>query len=128
MFGAAMTKNEFESEYKKLEELYPTLYQNKIRKELIANTVKDLSHSWFRSLVKRIILNPQMRLDIDEAARSERITFIQREKTKETINSLDKLKEQISNKGYEESLKLFGAKSLSEAVKNFKRDKNGDEP
>jgi hypothetical protein len=127
MFGAAMTKNEFELEYKKLEELYPAVYQNKIRKEMIANTVKDLSHPWFKSLVKRIILNPQMRLDIDEAARSERLTFIQREKTKETINSLDKLKEQISNKGYEESLKLFGANSLSEAVKNFKRDKNGDE-
>lgn len=113
-----MTTYEFEHEYQKLADAYPEIYGKKFRKELIAKSVHDLDRAWFGNIVKRLILNPYLKFDIDEAARSERINRSQVKRTKEEINALNNIAKQSSENGLKDVLKMFNANSLEEAIKN----------
>lgn len=118
-----MTPQEFNQEYQKLEEVYPNTYGGKYRKELIAGLVKDMSAAWFRSVVNRIILNPQERISIDELVRSEKNAKAANLRAKEAIGAIESLENKMSDEGYEKVLKMFKANSLAEAVKNAKEIK-----
>jgi hypothetical protein len=122
-----MTIYEFDYEYEKLEKAYPDIYAKKFRKEIIAGIVKDLDKSWFSALVKRIILNPYTRIDIDEAARSERLAKLQIQKSRDNSQALDFVRTMETNEGYKKAIAEFGATSASEALKNIlKRGNNGN--
>jgi len=118
-----MNKQEFETEYAKLEATYPNTYANSIRKELFAKLVKDMTASWFRAVVSRIILNPQERISIEELVRSERNAMSANLRAKEAIGAIESLENRMSDEGFEKVLKMFKANSLAEAVKNAKEIK-----
>ena len=116
-----MKKNEFDMEYLKLEEIQPEIYSKPLRKQMIATAVADMDHKWFASLVKRIILTPNLKIDFDEAARSERVNRLQLEKTKQIIKESDSSLDSISSHGLTNVLKMFKANSLQEAIQNSKK-------
>lgn len=118
-----MNKQEFETEYAKLEVTYPNTYGNSIRKELTAKLVKDMSAKWFSGVVTRIILNPHERISIDELVRSERNAMSANLRAKEAIGAIESLEDKMSDEGFENVLKMFKANSLAEAVKNAKEIK-----
>lgn len=119
-----MTNYEFEAEYDKLSESNPLIYKNKTRKELIANCVKDLDVNWFKALVNRIVLNPMVRVDIDEAARGERIARAAIKRSQDESKAFENMTEKMSENGLQETLEKFNAKTVFEAVKNFKKNLN----
>lgn len=122
-----MTNYEFEAEYSKLEQAYPEIYAKKFRKEIIAKCVVDLDKKWFSGLVKRIVLNPYIRLDIDEAARAERLARAQVQKTRENNQAQDVLSSGMTEGGLENIKKLFGSNDLMEAVKNYRKLDEGED-
>lgn len=114
-----MTNYEFESQYKKLEETSP-YYAKATVKELVAGCVFDLDQLWFKRLVERIILNPTQRIDIGEAARSEKQARRAVRDTRDLTEAYQSLKENISDDGLKKVLESLGAKSLMDAVKAAK--------
>lgn len=118
-----MTQSEFENQYARLESIYPNTYSNQDRKKLIAAIVCDLRADWFKSVVSRIILNPQERISIDELARSERTALSANLRAKDAIGAIESLENKMSDEGFEKVLKMFKANSLAEAVKNAKEIK-----
>lgn len=116
-----MIQYEFEAEYAKLEAAYPQVYGNKYRKELVAQVVKDLDYPWFKSLVRRIILNPFEKISIDDAARGERNARNAVRRAKESIGAIETLSSEISERGFDSVLKMFNANSLLEAIENSKK-------
>ena len=115
-----MTKYEFDLEYEKLEKAYPQIYGVSYRKELVAQVVKDLDYAWFKSIVRRIILNPFEKISIDDAARGERNARNAVRRAKESIGAIETLSSEISERGFESVLKMFNANSLLEAIENSK--------
>ncbi len=114
-----MTNTEFESQYSKLEEINP-FYQKKVIKELIAECVRELDLLWFKRLVERILLNPGIRIDIGEAARTEKQARRAATDTRAMTQAFESLKENMSENGLKDVLKSMGVNSLLEAVKAAK--------
>lgn len=117
-----MTNYEFEAQYQKLAEAYPEIYGKKFRKEIIAQCVRDLDLRWFSNLVNRLLLNPYLKFDFDEAARNERIAKSRIKATQDETQAIEALKSKMTASGYEELLKKYNAKSLTEALDNFKKE------
>ncbi|MEK6772358.1 MAG: hypothetical protein AABY64_00335 [Bdellovibrionota bacterium] len=111
-----MTELEFKREYKKLEDVFPQNFNSKFKEEAIANYIKDMDVRWWKALVNRMILSSNPRLDIDDAARGERIAKKRAEDTRAMLQLNDQLNEKISEDGLNNVLKNLGAKSLEEAV------------
>lgn len=116
-----MTAYEFEALYKTLEDAYPDVYGKKFRKDIIAGLVKDLTYKWFSALIKRIALNPHARIDIEEAARAERHAHQAILRSKETIQAMNNLGEQISDGGLDDVMKKLNANSLMDAIEKSKQ-------
>ena len=117
-----MTNYEFENEYQKLAEAYPEIYGKKFRKELIAKSVYDLDKGWFASLVKRLILNPYLKIDFDEAARNERLNKNKVRRTQDIFKAQEVIKNNSSDEGLKNFLKNMRVNSLEEAIKKTKKE------
>lgn len=111
-----MMNYEFKVEYDKLVEVYPEQFKSPHKEKIIANYVKDLDAKWWRALVNRMILSSNPRLDIDEAARGERLAKEKLRATRELLSAQDRLSENISASGLSDTLKSLGVKSLLEAI------------
>jgi hypothetical protein len=118
-----MTNYEFKAEYDKLVDVYPEHFKSKHKEQAIANYVKDLDAKWWRAFVNQMILSSNPRLNIDEAARGERLARQKYRSTMELIQAQDAMSEKISESGLQDILKSIGAKSLLEAIEIKKEGK-----
>ena len=121
-----MTKMEFLDHYKKLLSEYPQQFESKYRMELIEKTVIGLPVRWWESLVERIIITNNPRLDIHEAAAGERRALNSVRRTQETLAAYDVVMANISDSGLGDALRSHGAKCLWEAIVNTKPETTKD--
>lgn len=110
-----MTEQEFQSEYDKLKSVYAD-FRNTFKEIAVAKAVKDMDPKWWRALVNRIILSSNPRLDIDDAARGERLAKKRAEDTKVLLEA----SVVASENGLSDVLKRMGAGSLLDAVRKSK--------
>ena len=118
-----MTNYEFEAEYGKLISCNEQYYSKKIIKTLIAECVAELDKAWFNRLITRIILNPTQRIDIADAARTERLARKNSTDTRALIHAFEEIKHRSTDEGLKKVLANYGANSLIEAIKNYKAAK-----
>lgn len=111
-----MTNYEFKLEYDKLVDIYPDQFKSKFKEQAIANYVKDLDAKWWKAIVTRMILSSNPRLDIDDAARGERLARHKLNSTRELLDAQKELSKNISTAGLQDTLKKLGVKSLLEAI------------
>ncbi len=111
-----MTNYEFKAEYDKLVDVYPSNFGNEHKEKAIYNYIKDLDQKWWKALVNRIILSSKPGIDIEDAARGERLARKKIEDTKLLLKASTSFSEQMSECGLEDVLKSMGVKSLVEAI------------
>lgn len=111
-----MTEQEFQTEYDKLKSVYAD-FRNTFKEMAVAKAVKDMDAKWWRALVNRIILSSNPRLDIDDAARGERLAKKRAEDTKILLEASSV----ASENGLSDVLNRMGAGSLMEAVQKSKK-------
>ena len=102
-----MINYEFEAEYQKLIDFNSAYYSKAIIKQLIAECVYELDKAWFRKLITRIILNPTQRIDIADAARSEKMARKSVSETKALLNFSDQIKSYSSENGLQNILDQY---------------------
>jgi hypothetical protein len=115
-----MTNYEFKAEYDKLLEVYPEHFKSKHKEQAIAAYVRDLDAKWFKAMVTRMILSSNPRLDIEDAARGERLAKQKLRATQETLAAINSVSRNISTAGLQDALKSLGVKSLIEAIETKK--------
>lgn len=111
-----MTNYEFKLEYDKLVEVYPQNFSSKFKEQAIANYIKDLDSAWWKALVNRIILSSNPRLDIEDAARGERLARKRYQETKGLLATYDALEDKITENGLKNVLEKMGVNSLEDAI------------
>ena len=116
-----MTKEQFLKHYKRLLSVYSDQFSSDVRRDLIWKYISDLSEKWWSETVDVMIITNNPRLNVQEAAKVERSWSKAYDRTNETIEAYKALMEQATEKGYQDALKSFGAKSLWDAVKNVKK-------
>lgn len=116
-----MTFEEFSNEYARLENDFKKEFGSDQRKILIAERVLMLKHSWWKRLVDRIIIQNNPRLDIDEAARAERLSQASNDLVNDTNAAIKSFKEKLSDGALDSFLKDFGANSLWDAIQKTKQ-------
>lgn len=116
-----MTVAEFDREYAKIAEIYPTHFDNPIKKRTIYSYIVDLDAKWWFALVNRIILSSNPRVDIQDAAGGERRARKALELTNDMFAAQDNLSKEITDRGLKDALAKFGANSLLDAI--FKQSK-----
>lgn len=118
-----MTNYEFKLEYDKLVDIYPDQFKSKFKEQAVANYVKDLDAKWWKSTVTRMILSSNPRLDIEDAARGERLAKQKLRATQETLDAINMVSRNISTAGLQNALKSLGVNSLLEAIEIKKETK-----
>jgi len=118
-----MTFEEFENEYKRLAQEFPKEFGSSQRKALIAERVLMLPRHWFKKFIDRMIITANPRLDIEEAARGERLSRAEHELKSQTDTALKVVKEKMSDEALKGILKNTNASNLWEAVKKAKESK-----
>lgn len=108
-----MTKKEFTEQYDKLADAFPYEFKNGFREKAISGYVQDLTASWWSSLVTRILVSGNAKLNIEDAALGERRRLSEGLKTQEQISAMNLLQ---SNDGLNELLKKHGAKSAVDLI------------
>ena len=111
-----MTNDEFQFGYKRLASVYPHIFGNPFKEQAVAGCVKDMEFHWWNSIVMRIILSSNPKIDIADLARAERLSKDKIKHTMDLIQASENIKTQISQNGLENALKDLNAKNLSEAV------------
>lgn len=109
-----MTIQEFKVHYDKLSEVYPNVFGNVHKEKAVWSYIKDLEIKWWRQLVERMLLSKPV--DIEEAARGERLAKNKLRATQETLDALKTISSNSSPTGLQDALKSLGAKSLLEAI------------
>ena len=109
-----MTREEFLNEYSKLEKNYGTQNFGRDRGVLLFNQIQDLPVSWLRQIVERILLENNPRFNFLEAVKSEKNAKLSVDRSSEVFAEISRRVE--SERGLENALKAFGAKSLLEAI------------
>jgi len=115
-----MTNYEFKLEYDKLVECYPMVFGNQHKEKAIFEYIKDLDAKWWKALSRRILLSSNPRIDIEDAARGERIARKRIEETRILLDVTEKFKD-ITENGLDDALKKIGANSLLEAIEKTKK-------
>lgn len=110
-----MELNEFVQEYGRLAQEFGDQQFGSGRGKLLYRYTSDLSHSWWRGIVDRMILEYNPKFNIAEAARSERNASTDVERTLKNNRELDKALTKCSEDGFYQAMKSFGAKSPTEA-------------
>ena len=118
-----MTTQEFENQYEKLVKVYPQVFGNDVKRTAVASYIKDLDARWWCALVNRMILSSNPRLDIEDAARGERLARKRVSDTEAMFKLSDKLQEKITDQGLDKALNVIGAQSLLDAITNYKKIK-----
>ena len=111
-----MTLQEFNREYQKLSDTYPQHFESEFRKKAIADFVVDLDYRFWASLVNRILVSGDPRLDIMEAAHGERNA---KRRARDTLAYLDlqkSLGRYCTDNGLENVVESLGIKSLSDVI------------
>lgn len=115
-----MTKQEFTQEWERLQKEFPAQFQSVTRKDLIAKHVISLEVGFWRALVDRMILSNNPRLDIEEAARSERLSRFNQRLAKDAIGAYEVVSQKMTEDGFRDALNKFGATSVWEAIERNK--------
>ena len=118
-----MTPAEFKKEYDKLVQVYPRDFESTFIEIAIGKYIMDLEPRWWATLVNRIILSRNPRLDIEDVARGERLARQKVRDTNALIAMSEKMHKGISEAGLDNALKSFGANSLLDAIKKIKLGK-----
>ena len=113
-----MKTEEFEKEYKRLKNAFPTQFASEEKQNLVARTVGAMDERWWRALVDRIILAGDPRLDIAEAVRMAKAAEYDYQRAKRHIQEVDEGLTKITQEGFEQAMAMFGAKTPSEALAN----------
>lgn len=118
-----MTKEEFTKPYNALAEHFGPNAYTLTRAKLLFALMQELPAMWWVALVNRMIRANDARFDIDGAARTEIAHMRAHARREDESLAYRNFNRQLSEKGYQETLGKFKAKSLWEAVEKSKQRK-----
>lgn len=111
-----MTKQDFALQMIRLKDNYPQHYGSESKAMLIYERVKDLDVFWFKKTVERILLSGEPRFNFEDAAKNERLHRRSLEFNKDLELANERVKEQMTDEGFQKVLNQFNASSAWEAV------------
>ena len=116
-----MTKQEFTKEIKRIIDTFGPSQFPEQRIIILYDFMKDLEASWLQKTVTQMIATMNIRFDLFESARAERIRTANIKFTDDIVAASETFKQNITSAGLRDTLKSFGAKSLVDAVKKQRK-------
>lgn len=115
-----MTKEEFQQNYKKLADLYPSQFASKDKAQALANEVKDLSGEWFEKLVNKIIVANDPFMKYMPLIEAEKRRVNQEFSTSEQAKDFEEMRKRSTPYGLEALKRQHGAESAWDLVEKMK--------
>ena len=119
-----MNDLEFRTQYKRLREVHPNVFQSEEKMKATWNAVNDMPIEWFTKQVDRIVSAHSIfddKYDLREAAIGERRAIKSKEFADNVIKMSDIASGKCTDKGFQSILEKYGVNSIAEAVEKSRK-------
>lgn len=91
---------------------------SEVRLKMIHDRINYIGPEWLKKTVRTIVLEDDRYFNFDQAARDEINRQANLKFTEDVSSAHYAIQEQMTDKGFQDALKLFGGNNLMEAIKN----------